>query len=151
MPTAAEYLRDTSLRMADAYSGDCVQHAWALAESLLAEGKKPWIAAVRWIEMRGETRFHGPLIPLRFAGRRPPTWNTHFVCCSDGEAWDPLVGEPIAIESYTMAVFGRDLPVVEHVSPAALAGAKDVKSLRLLVSPRGTPSPTPSTTAAFPS
>jgi hypothetical protein len=117
--------------MADAYVDDCVQHASALAECLLAEGKKPWIAAVRWIEMRGENRFHGPLIPLRFAGRRPPTWNTHFVCCCDGEAWDPLVGEPIAMEHYAMKVFGRKLPIVEHVSTAALVAA-DGKSLRQL-------------------
>jgi hypothetical protein len=130
MTTAADYLRETSLRMRDGYVDDCVRHASVLAKRLLDEGRKPWISIIRWIEQHGETRFHGPLIPLRFTGRNPPTWNTHYVCCCDGEAWDPLVGEPIAIETYTMTAFGKDLPVIERMNTDALERAIEQQSLR---------------------
>jgi hypothetical protein len=138
MPTAADYLRETSLRMRDGYVDDCVVHATALAELLLADGKAPWIAMIRWTELRGDTRFHGPLIPLRFAGRRSPTWNTHYVCCCDGEAWDPLAGEPIAIASYTSAVFGHELPVAEHLSSEAVTAAAG-QSLRSAIAAAALP------------
>jgi hypothetical protein len=130
MATASDYLRDTSLRMSDRYVDDCVRHASVVAERLIGENREPWIAIVRWIERSGETRFHGPLIPVRFSGRNPPTWNTHYVCCCDGEAWDPLIGEPIAIERYTTAVFGSDLPLVERMSSEALQRSIAAGSLR---------------------
>ena len=104
--------------MAGGYTADCVAHACALAELLLAAGRAPWIGRLRHITQRGDQQFHEPLVPLRFRGT---TWNTHYVCCCDGEVYDPLLGRPVAVESYAREVFGVDLEIAEHLSAGATA------------------------------
>ena len=101
-----------------AYTADCVTHAAALAALLLEEGRAPWIARLRDVQPRGSSELWAPLTPIRF---QTSTWNTHYVCCADDEAYDPLVGAPIAIADYAVAVFGRDIALVEHFSPTATA------------------------------
>ena len=113
--TAAEHLRALSAAMADRYVDDCVAHAAAIAALLLAEGRSPWIGRVRDTRVMGELTFHGPLIPRRFVGRNAPAWTTHYIACSGAEVYDPLVGEPTAIDGYTELVFGRALDVETHL------------------------------------
>jgi hypothetical protein len=117
--TALDYLRNTSAAMTDRYgAADCVTHAIAVAERLLAERRAPWIGRLRHITMRGENVFHEPLTPLRF---RSSTWNTHYVCCCDGTAFDPILGEPVPLSDYAQAVFGHAIDVAEHLSPEETA------------------------------
>ena len=98
----------------DKYVGDCLKHARAIAELLRAEGKQPWIGMLRKVEERAAGRFHFPLIPRRFSGHRSvPAWTTHYVCCCDGLAYDPLLGRPEPLETYSSAVFGCEIPVTE--------------------------------------
>ncbi len=100
--------------MTDRYTAaDCVTHAIALAERLLAAGERPWIGRLRNITLRGEDVFHEPLTPLRF---RTSTWTTHYVCCCEGEVWDPIAGTPVAIADYARTVFGHEVPMAEHLS-----------------------------------
>jgi len=106
-----EYLRQASAEMADRYSGDCLKHAHAIRDLLVAEGKDAWIGRLRKTETFGETTFHAPLTPLRFRGRKGPTWTTHYVCCSDGKAHDPLLGAAVPLDGYSMAVFGEELEI----------------------------------------
>jgi hypothetical protein len=113
--TASEYLQQANAAMAPStYAGDCLKHARAIAELLRAEGKSPWIARLRKVE--GD--FHHPLIPLRFHGRSVPAWTTHYVCCCDGDAWGPILGEPEPLVTYSQAVFGQDFDLTPVEDPA---------------------------------
>lgn len=112
--TADEYLEQAGAAMgADTYAGDCFKHARAIAALLAAEGKRPWIGMLREVEQREAGRFHAPLIPRRFSGPSVPAWTTHYVCCCDGRAYDPLLGRPEPLATYSTAVFGRDIPIIE--------------------------------------
>jgi hypothetical protein len=87
---------------------DCLKEARAIAARLRAEGKSPWIGRLRRVEQIGEERFHHPLIP------RVPNvlaFTTHYVCCCDGFAHDPLLGRPEPLETYTQTLFGIDWPL----------------------------------------
>jgi hypothetical protein len=115
------YLYDLSARLADRYEGDCVGHAEQLARVLLDVGCSAWIGAVRDFVSTGDREYHGPLVPLRYLGRGAPAWTVHYVCCSEGWAYDPLVGEPVAVEELARRAFGRDLPLTVAVSETELA------------------------------
>lgn len=111
-------LRELSESMRDDYVADCVTHARALAEVLLAEGASPWIGRLRVIEQRPVGTFHVPLTPKRFPRR---TWNTHYVCCLGDEVYDPIAGVPLPIDSYAMTVFGFEIVVERHLGPEETA------------------------------
>jgi hypothetical protein len=118
-----EYLRQISAAMADRYSGDCLKHARTIRAQLVAEGHDAWIGRLRKTERCGDTTFHAPLTPLRFRGRAGPTWTTHYVCCSDGKAYDPLLGVPVPLAGYSVAVFGEEIEIEpEDQSPGLAPG-----------------------------
>src|SRR6267378_1318798 len=88
-------------------SGDywnCLAAARTLSALLFAEGRRPWIARLRKTEVMGPRTFHAPLIPQRLGLAR--TWTTHYVCCCDSVAYDPVLGKPIEVEMYSMEIFG---------------------------------------------
>lgn len=91
------------------YAGDCLVHARKLAELLRAGGKEARIAYVRKTEAHPKGTMHHPLMPLRFRGA--VTFTTHYVCVSEGLAWDPIAAEPLPLESYARTIFGDDLPL----------------------------------------
>lgn len=134
--TAIDYLRDVSREMDSGYTLDCVAHACALAKLLLDEGRAPWIGRLRETIEREDHVFHAPLTPVRFRGKAGPTWTTHYVCCADGEVYDPIVGKPLPIDGYAEVVFGRALPVVEHFSPLVTAELVGRGELRVAFRPR---------------
>lgn len=101
--------------MNDRYIGDCVVHACAIAEALVADGRAAWIARLREVIATNGQEFHAPLIPRRMFGENALTWNVHYVACADGEAYDPIAGAPIAIDDYSVAIFGRDIPLQTHI------------------------------------
>jgi hypothetical protein len=90
-----------------------VTEACIVAAALLADGLKPglklWIGRIR--DRHGN--YSGPLHAARFTGRNAPAWTTHYVCCADDIAYDPLAGEPVPVSELAERVFGRPLPV-EH-------------------------------------
>ena len=102
-----DYLRDA--REWTTYPEDCVAHAIRIAELLLEEGREPWIGRVRHVE--GD--FHHPLTPQRF---RAMTWTTHYVACTGRNVYDPIAGEPLDVDAYTLQVFGKPLEVAMHVN-----------------------------------
>jgi hypothetical protein len=108
---STEYLLELSAAMADRYVGDCLEHARNIREQLIAEGCEAWIGRLRKTEKIGDSTFHGPLIPLRFRGRSGPTWTTHYVCCAEGAAYDPLAGVPVPLDVYSMRVFGEEITI----------------------------------------
>ena len=116
--------------MTSGYPADCVAHAVRLAELLCAGGATPWIGRIRDFVVQGEHAISRPLIPLRFSGIGKPQWSTHYVCCNDGLAYDPLVGEPVRIEELAMRVFGRTLDVTEAVSSSKVKALLEEGTLR---------------------
>ncbi len=121
MTPAHTYLRDVSAQMDASYIDNCVIHACNVAKLLRDAGEAPWIGCIRETVMMGDARVHQALIPLRFAGRKGPAWTAHYVCCSGTLAYDPLVGEPIAIEELAKTIFGRPLPVTRAISEPDLS------------------------------
>jgi hypothetical protein len=118
---AADYLREVFAAFDHGYAGDCVTHACRLTELLLAEGKKPWIARLRDVRHTPSGVFHGPLTPIRLAGRKGPTWTTHYVACDGDDVYDPLNGAPVVIANYSFTAFGRDIPIEQLLNEAATA------------------------------
>ena len=119
MTLATDYLRETSLAMADRYSADCVTHACAIAELLLAERAAPWIGRLRHRTSDGDRVMHWPLIPTRFSGKSGPTWTTHYVACAGVLVYDPIVGVPIDTDCYASTVFGKHLDIETHLDSEA--------------------------------
>lgn len=111
--------------MRDRYHGDCLKHARRIAALLREEGCDAWIGRVRHEVPFGDSFFRHPLVPRRFPGT---VWDTHYVACSGGEAWDPIVGEPVAVDVLAAVVFGVALPLERVSDPDA---------------PRRAPSPRP--------
>jgi hypothetical protein len=111
------YLRERSAQLEHELPGDCLDEASKIAELLIAEGKHPWIGRIR--DQRGD--FAGPLYAWRFEGRNAPAWTTHYVCCADDLAYDPLAGEAVPVHELAERVFGRSLPV-ERVFDVPLEG-----------------------------
>jgi hypothetical protein len=95
---------------------------------LLAEGRSPWIGRIRERIDRGDHVFHGPLIPKRLP---TITWTTHYVCCCDGEVYDPLTGTPVAVDGYVRTVFGRDIDIEIHLDADATRHLIDRGELRI--------------------
>ena len=86
---------------------NCLTAARELSALLLAAGRSPWIAQLRKTESRGEQVFHAPLTP-RVIGVAA-TWTTHYVCCCDELAYDPVAGRAIPLETYSLEVFGEQI------------------------------------------
>jgi len=114
---AIDYLHSVGKQIDDTYPGDCRRHAEELAKLLRHEGREPWIGRLRKTTTYGESTMHHPLIALRFRNRglvAVPAWTTHYVCCCDGLAYDPLLDDPVPIESYSERVFGEELPIEKY-------------------------------------
>jgi hypothetical protein len=108
-----EYFTEKHRLLADDYQGNCLTVAREIAQLLLAEGKKPSIALLVRRKMVGDSKFYGPLMPKRYRGRT--TWTKHYVCCCDGQVFDPILEKPIEIELYSQQVFGLEIPVQTYI------------------------------------
>ena len=138
MQSALEYLANTSAAMANGYVADCVTHACAIADLLLRAHDSPSIARLRVIMRTGDRVFYAPLIPKRFTGAQAVTWNTHYVCCLRGAAYDPMLAQPVAIENYCQEAFGIAATLEEHLSPDTVATLWREGALRQAFRPNAT-------------
>ncbi|MBV9210239.1 MAG: hypothetical protein JOZ52_06400 [Acidobacteria bacterium] len=101
------YLEEQSAVVRSGVYWNCLTAAMKLCELLFAEGASPWIARVRKTETVNGEPFHFPLIPRGTEVKR--AWTTHYVCCSEGFAQEPLAGAPVELESYALEVFGEEI------------------------------------------
>lgn len=126
------YFAEKHRLLADVYQGNCLTVAREIAQLLLAEGRKPYIGLMVRKKMVGDSKFYGPLIPKRYRGRT--TWTKHYVCCCDGQVFDPILGKPTEIESYPLRMFGLDIQLQTFIPneiieryvgrPSSSAGAR---------------------------
>jgi hypothetical protein len=120
------YLEEQSALVRSGDYWNCLAAARELSALLLAEGRSPWIARLRKTEVVGGRSFHAPLIPHGLGVAA--AWTTHYVCCCDGMAYDPVAGMPVRLETYSVEVFGEQIstevfvPAIEL--PAYLAGKR---------------------------
>ena len=121
-PQVIAYLEEQSALVRSGGNWNCLAAARELASLLVSEGRRPWIARLRKTEMHPTHVFHGPLIP-RVEGVAA-TWTTHYVCCCDGNAYDPLVGEVLPIETYSLKVFGEQIALEVFAEPGTLHAAE---------------------------
>jgi hypothetical protein len=135
-----EYLARTAAAMTTGYVADCVTHACVLADVLLRSHHSPWIARLNLTTRTSAGIFHVPLMPKRFTGAQAVTWNTHYVCCADGAAYDPMLSRPIPIEHYVREVFGIEAALEEYLSAETTAALSRDGTLRQAFRPK-VPSP----------
>jgi hypothetical protein len=100
------------------YGDNCLTTAREIAKLLLDQGKQPYIMKLEIVEQRGENRFHGPLMPLRYRGT--VTFTQHYVCCCDDLAFDPIHSQPVNISDYSVAIFGLHILMQNFVSSAEM-------------------------------
>jgi hypothetical protein len=113
------YLEEQSALVRAGGYWNCLVAARRLAELLLTEGRSPWIARLRKTETRGEDVFHVPLIPRRVGVSR--AWTTHYVCCCDEVAYDPVAGKTMRLDAYSQNVFNEQIPMEVFVAYEDLA------------------------------
>lgn len=117
-PAVTAYLEGQSALVRSGDYWNCLAAARELSTLLLGEGRSPWIARLRKTEAIGEQVFHGPLIPHGLGVAA--TWTTHYVCCCDGMAYDPVAGIPLRLETYSSEVFGEQISTEVFVTAAEL-------------------------------
>ena len=115
---AIVYLEEQSALFRSGGFWNCLAAARKLSALLVAEGRSPWIARLRKTEDRGGEVFHAPLV-ARAAGFAA-AWTTHYVCCCDEAAYDPVAGRPVALEAYCVEVFGEQIPTEVFVTAGEL-------------------------------
>ncbi len=81
------------------YSEHCGLIAIDIAKLFLDAGRRPYIAKVAEDVNEGGCIQSKSLEPTMYEGRI--SWGAHQVCVCDGQVFDPMLGEPVAIESYT--------------------------------------------------
>ena len=132
---ALDYLVRTSAAMTNGYVADCVTHACTLADLLLRSRHAPWIARLHVTRLTSDGVFHVPLMPKRFTGVQAVTWNTHYVCCVEGAAYDPMLSRPMPIGEYCREAFGLDAALTPHLSPEQTAALWCAGTLRAAFRP----------------
>lgn len=103
------YLEEQNAVVRSGRFWNCLAAARELSALLLGEGLSPWLARLRKAEARGDEVFHFPLIP-RVEGLKA-TWTTHYVCCCDDVAYEPVVGRAMRLENYSAELFGEVIPM----------------------------------------
>jgi len=95
--SARAYLEEQSALVRSGGYWNCLAAARELSALLLAEGRSPWIARLRRTEVEAGRVFV------------KATWTTHYVCCCEGMAYDPVAGKPTRLEAYSLEVFGEQI------------------------------------------
>jgi hypothetical protein len=118
MLSLSDYLADRRRQLAEGYQADCLAIARDIARLLTESGRRPFIVYLNKVEARGKDKFHYPLMPKKYGGR--VTWTKHYVCCSAGLAYDPILEEPVPLEQYSAIVFGKGFHMESFVSEEAM-------------------------------
>lgn len=118
LSAARAYLEAQSELVRSGGYWNCLPAALKLSALLYAEGRSPWLARLRKTKLVSGQVFHVPLIPRGLGGKR--AWTTHYVCCCDGMAHDPVAGQPLQLETYSLEVFGEQISLETFIPPAEL-------------------------------
>jgi hypothetical protein len=109
MNSTLEYLAEKHQTLKDDYktpdkrNGEsCSIIAVNVAKRLVAEGKTPCIMVVRGEIIDGSGN-RKTITPKIYKGR--VEWGMHQVCCSEGFAYDPILGQSVLVEDYCQKAF----------------------------------------------
>ena len=75
-----------------------------VAKLLMEDGLAPHIEMVYEVRDDQVVLF----LPQIYEGKMSP-WHAHFVCCTENQAFDPILGYPINKENYTKELFGQEI------------------------------------------
>jgi hypothetical protein len=82
--------------------------ALKVAERLISEGERPEISLVYEERLNPGSATEVVQFTPNILGE-DTSWLTHTVCTTQTHAYDPLIGEPIAIEDYTGFLFDEEI------------------------------------------
>jgi len=88
------------------HSESCLIIAFDLARLFIESGRQPYIAMVTEDTHDNGILSSKDLKPKIF---NKTAWSAHQVCCCDGQVFDPLLEQPVAIGDYTQTVFGEKI------------------------------------------
>jgi hypothetical protein len=116
MKATLEYLsRRNQELIATNYRGQsCWLIAVETASKLIEDGLRPHIETTYKPVRRGGNDCQLEEIFPRFL--RGKEWVTHNVCCTDDEAFDPLIGKPVPKRDYCMILFGEPIDMEQTYS-----------------------------------
>jgi hypothetical protein len=89
----------------------CVLLARDVARLLVQQGKRPTILSIAGKLLPGSKINSEALIPIQYREAAKVSWGGHFVCACDGLIYDPMLGEPVAIDAYSQRAFGAETQI----------------------------------------
>lgn len=99
---------------AEGYYFSCSEIASNLKSILKSDGRDPKIFIFRGLPVENSVWLSKPLVPRAYEGRIE--WNEHYVCISDGLAYDPILGKPVPARDYCREMFGEDAVIFPEIS-----------------------------------
>ena len=129
---ALTYLREkawTLRRPGGTYDEWCSNIALQIAARLFKDGKYPSILQFSEADVETGILTFKELKPLLYEGR--VSWGFHVVCQCDGLIYDPVLGDPISVQLYSIQMFGENIPRIvlfDTLEIQELIGAEIVKS-----------------------
>ena len=108
-PQTEAFLAAKHEELATDYNVHCLDIAQQVAEKLIADNLAPQIEMV-YQENHGEDGYTQieEFLPERYRGTIKP-WHSHYVCCTDTHAFDPILGRPVLKTDYTTLAFGKNI------------------------------------------
>jgi len=91
----------------------CTALAVDAARILIKEGKKPCLMYCSSKDIK-DNNTGSLLCPLRYKDKI--SWRAHVACACNGYIYDPMLGQPILIETYPQIAFGVDIKMKQLVS-----------------------------------
>lgn len=87
------------------FAESCLHIAGEVAKRLISEGKRPSINFVGRIVEDGKVD-KPMLLPKRYHGN--VQWACHLFAVCDNQVWDPMIGQPVLMDSYVDLAFGKN-------------------------------------------
>jgi len=118
-----EYLKkrftelDNNYKLPDnKHAESCLNIAVEVAGLLISEGGKPYIIAIDGKKI--DSINTEAISPARYEGK--VEWGRHLVCANDGIVYDPMIGEPVALEEYVQSAFTKPVDATVRVAQDAM-------------------------------
>lgn len=115
MKTLDSYMKNLHEQLKNDYKNEdgsyfsCSEIARNIESILKSMGKTPTLFIVRGSPVENSPWFTKPLVPKAYDGRIE--WDEHYVCFSEGMAYEPVLGKPVLAADYSNEMFGGDAEI----------------------------------------